>query len=90
MTTAAPVVRVAPAWVTALLVLGALALAVVGVVYLAEPAHSLPGFFPGHTSATAKDAGHHHTKHALAAIVVAVLCLAGAWMTTGKREAPAS
>jgi hypothetical protein len=68
--------RNAPAWVTALFLLVAVVLAVVGIVYLTEPAHSLPGFFPGHVAATAKDAGHHHTKHGLAAIIAAVVALA--------------
>lgn len=79
--------RNAPAWVTALLFLAAVVLAVIGIVYFVEPAHSLPGFFPGHVSGTAKDAGHHHTKHGLAAIIAAVVALAAAWMTTGRRSA---
>jgi hypothetical protein len=83
----ATVQRNAPVWATVLLVIAAVVLVVIGVVYFAEPAHSLPAFFPGHVSATAKEAGHHHAKHGLAAIVLAILCLGGAWISTGTREA---
>lgn len=58
-------------------------LLVVAVVYLVTPAHSLPGFFPGHVSASSSEAGHHHTKHGIAAIVVALALFAFAWFATG-------
>jgi uncharacterized membrane protein HdeD (DUF308 family) len=66
-------------------------LIVVAVIYLVEPAHSLPSFFPGHVSATSSEASHHHTKHGIAAIVVALACFAFAWFQTGPRteRAPA-
>jgi hypothetical protein len=48
--------------VTALAVLG-LILIIVGIVYFAEPAKSLPGFFPGHEAGST----HHHVKHGIAA-----------------------
>ena len=65
-------------------VLGVL-LIVVAIVYFAEPAHSLPSFFPGHVSATSAEAGHHHTKHGIAALVVALAAFAFAWFQTGPR-----
>lgn len=67
-------------------VLGIL-LIVVSVIYFAEPAHSLPSFFPGHVSATDAEAGHHHTKHAIAALVVALAAFAFAWFQTGPKTA---
>ena len=65
-------------------VLGVLLL-VVAVIYFAEPAHSLPSFFPGHVSATNAEANHHHTKHGIAALVVALACFAFAWFQTGPK-----
>jgi uncharacterized membrane protein HdeD (DUF308 family) len=67
-----------------LAVLVGLILVVVGIVYFAEPAKSLPGFFPGH------DAGstHHHVKHGIAAVLVGLACFVFAWFRTGpKRDA---
>lgn len=65
-------------------------LVVVAVVYFVTPAHSLPSFFPGHTSATSAEANHHHTKHGLAALIVALACFAFAWFQTGPKSAPAN
>jgi NADH:ubiquinone oxidoreductase subunit 5 (subunit L)/multisubunit Na+/H+ antiporter MnhA subunit len=71
-------------------VLGVL-LIVVAIIYFVEPAHSLPSFFPGHASATSTEAKHHHTKHGIAALVVALACFAFAWFQTGpKAQRPAS
>jgi len=53
-------------------------LLVIGIVYLAEPAKSLPSFFPGHTAGSA----HHHVKHAIAALVVALGAFTFAWFQT--------
>jgi NADH:ubiquinone oxidoreductase subunit 5 (subunit L)/multisubunit Na+/H+ antiporter MnhA subunit len=65
-------------------------LIVVAVIYFAEPAHSLPSFFPGHVSATSTEAKHHHTKHGIAALVVALACFAFSWFQTGpKTQRPA-
>jgi len=60
---------------------------VVAVVYFVTPAHSLPSLFPGHVSAGNVEAGHHHTKHGIAALVVALACFAFAWFQTGPRTA---
>jgi ABC-type transporter Mla subunit MlaD len=56
-----------------------LVLVVIAVVYWAEPASSLPSFFPGHQAGSS----HHHTKHGIAAFLVGLACLAFAWFNTG-------
>jgi len=58
-----------------------LALIAVAVVYWAEPAKSLPGFFPGHQAGS----GHHHTKHGIAAFLVGLAVLAFAWFQSGSK-----
>jgi hypothetical protein len=60
-------------------------LVVVAVIYFVEPAHSLPSFFPGHASATSAEANHHHTKHGIAALILALACFAFAWFQTGPK-----
>ena len=69
-------------------VLGIL-LIVVAIVYFVSPAHSLPSFFPGHVSATGTEPNHHHTKHGIAALVVALALFAFAWFQTGPRTGSA-
>ena len=59
-----------------LAVLAGCALLVIAAVYFAEPAHSLPGFFPGHVSAGNHEAAHHHVKHGIAALAVALAAFA--------------
>jgi len=77
-----------------LLVIGAtilgILLVIVAIVYFVEPAHSLPSFFPGHVSASDPEANHHHTKHGIAALVVALACFAFAWFQSGPRSEPAA
>jgi uncharacterized membrane-anchored protein YitT (DUF2179 family) len=59
----------------------------IAVVYWAEPAHSLPGFFPGHEAGS----NHHHAKHGIAAFLLGIACFVFAWFKTGpKRPAPAA
>jgi NADH:ubiquinone oxidoreductase subunit 5 (subunit L)/multisubunit Na+/H+ antiporter MnhA subunit len=58
-------------------------LVIVAIIYFVEPAHSLPSFFPGHASASDAEASHHHTKHGIAALVVAFACFAFAWFASG-------
>jgi uncharacterized membrane protein HdeD (DUF308 family) len=65
-------------------------LIVVAVIYFVSPEHSLPSFFPGHVSASSAEAGHHHTKHGIAAVVVALACFAFAWFQTGPKARPAA
>ena len=56
------------------MVLGILAV-VVGVIYLVEPIHSLPSFFPGHALS---GQGHHHIRGYIAiAVGIILLILAG-------------
>ncbi len=66
---------------TAAAVVIGVALIVVAAIYWIEPAHSLPGFFPGH----AKGSAHHHVKHGVAALVVGLAVLAFAWFQSGPR-----
>ena len=67
-------------------------LLVVSGIYFAEPAHSLPSFFPGHAGANSSEFAHHHTKHGIAALVVALALFAFAWFQTGPKtqSAPAA
>jgi uncharacterized membrane protein HdeD (DUF308 family) len=62
-------------------------LIVVAIVYFVEPQESLPSFFPGHSSATDAEHAHHHTKHGIAALVVALACFAFAWFQSGPKAA---
>ncbi len=70
-------------------VLGVL-LIVVAIVYFVTPEHSLPSFFPGHSSASDPEASHHHTKHGIAALVLALALFAFAWFQTGPKARSAS
>ena len=72
--------RITP--LTVLLLVGAILLAVVGVVYLADTAAHLPSFFPGHAAGSTK----HHYKHGLAALTLAVLAIGAAWFTTAPER----
>ena len=76
-------VRIRP--LTVVLVLIGLVLIVIGIVYFAVPAKSLPAFFPGHV----KGMSGKRTKHGIAAIVVGVVVLIGAWFTSAPRRARA-
>ena len=64
------------------LVLGT-ALVVVAIIYWAEPAGSLPSFFPGHEAGS----DHHHVKHGIAAFLVGLACFAFAWFNSGPKKA---
>jgi 1,4-dihydroxy-2-naphthoate octaprenyltransferase len=65
-----------------LALLAGIVLIVIAIVYFAEPARSLPGFFPGHEAGS----GHHHTKHGIAALLVGLACLVFAWFKTGPKR----
>jgi len=67
------------------IVLG-IALIVVAIVYWAEPAKSLPGFFPGHQAGS----NHHHVKHGIAALLVGLACLVFAWFNTAPTRPSAA
>ena len=60
-----------------------IALIVVAAIYWAEPAKSLPSFFPGHEAGST----HHHVKHGVAAFLVGLACLAFGWFRTGPKRA---
>jgi hypothetical protein len=59
-----------------------IAFLVIAVIYLVEPAGSLPSFFPGHEAGSS----HHHAKHGIAAFVVALACFIFAWFQGGPSE----
>jgi len=63
----------------ALAILLGIVLIAIAIVYWAEPAKSLPSFFPGHQAGS----GHHHTKHGIASFLVGLACLVFAWFNTG-------
>ena len=56
-------------------------LIVIAIVYFAEPAKSLPGFFPGHQAGSS----HHHVKHGIAALLLGLGAFVVAWFQTGPR-----
>jgi hypothetical protein len=58
----------------------ALILAVVAVVYLVQPAGSLPSFFPGFEAGSTQI----HVKHGLASAVAALVMFGIGWWT-GRR-----
>ena len=70
----------------ALAVVAGLALFVIAGVYFAEPAKSLPSFFPGHAAGTTA----HHVKHGIAAAVVGLALMVFAWFATGPQKAAAA
>jgi UDP-N-acetylmuramyl pentapeptide phosphotransferase/UDP-N-acetylglucosamine-1-phosphate transferase len=63
------------------LILGVVLIAI-AVVYWAEPAKSLPSFFPGQQAGS----NHHHVKHGIAAFLLGVACLVFAWFNTGEKK----
>ena len=56
-----------------------------GIVYFTTAAKDLPSFVPGH----AAHSTHHHIKHGLAMIVLALLALGAAWFTTAPEKSSA-
>jgi hypothetical protein len=70
-----------PALVAVLSIAGVLLL-VVAVVYFAKSANALPSFFPGHQAGSAVK----HVKHGLAAAILGLICLIGAWFSLGGRD----
>jgi amino acid transporter len=69
-------------WLVALAVVLGIALIAVAAVYWAEPARSLPSFFPGHEAGS----NHHHVKHGIAALFVGLACFVFAWFNTGPKK----
>jgi NADH:ubiquinone oxidoreductase subunit 5 (subunit L)/multisubunit Na+/H+ antiporter MnhA subunit len=66
-----------------LVILGILAI-VAGVIYLIEPIHSLPTFFPGYV---AHGQGHHHIRGYVAIVVGVILLIIGAVTGRSRRSA---
>jgi preprotein translocase subunit SecY len=56
----------------------------VAIVYLAEPARSLPSFIPGHIAGSS---GHHPLK-ATGCIVVGIIFAVGAWFALAYKPKP--
>ncbi len=75
-------VRNAPVTATVALSVLGVVLLVVALVCVARPASALPSLFPGHTAESA----HHHVTHGIAALIVGLLSLAGAWVSSGTRS----
>lgn len=69
--------------VVVLVVLGILAV-IVGVIYLVEPIHSLPAFFPGHAP---HRRGHHHIRGYVAIAVGIILLIIAAIGGRSRRRA---
>jgi len=63
-------------------VAGLIAMVIAGV-YFAEPAGSLPTFFPGYEAGQAL----HHTKHGTGAAVIRLALFALAWFQSKPRRA---
>jgi hypothetical protein len=68
--------------VAAVAVVAGIVLIVIAAIYFAEPAKSLPGFFPGHQAGSA----HHHVKHGIAALCVGLAAFVLAWFRTGPKR----
>lgn len=66
-----------------LVVLGILAV-VVGIIYLIEPIHSLPSYFPG---SAAHGRGHHHIRGYVAIVVGIILLIIAAVTGRSRRRA---
>jgi hypothetical protein len=57
---------------------------ITGIIYLVEPIHSLPSFFPG---AAAHGHGHHHIRGYIAIVVGIVLLVLAAVAGRSRRRA---
>jgi multisubunit Na+/H+ antiporter MnhB subunit len=67
-------------------ILGVIALVfiVVALIYMAEPAKSLPGFIPGHMDGSTG----HHPLRATGSLVVGIVFAVGAWFTLAYKPKP--
>jgi preprotein translocase subunit SecY len=67
-------------------ILGVIALIfiVVAIIYIAEPASSLPSFIPGHIAGST---GHHPLK-ATGSLVAGIIFAVGAWFTVAYKPKP--
>jgi hypothetical protein len=69
---------------TAVLIAVGIVFIILAIVYFTTAASSLPSFMPGHQAGLS----HHHTKHGLAMIALAVLAWIGAWFSTAPGKTP--
>ena len=69
-------------WLVVLAVVLGIVLIAIAAVYWAEPARSLPSFFPGHEAGS----NHHHVKHGIASFLVGLACFVFAWFNTGPKK----
>jgi hypothetical protein len=69
-----------------LAIVAGIVLIAIAVVYWAEPASSLPSFFPGHQAGSS----HHHVKHGIASFLVGLAAFVFAWFNTGSKKTPAA
>jgi uncharacterized membrane protein HdeD (DUF308 family) len=67
-------------------IIAGIVLIVIAIVYFAEPAKSLPSFFPGHDVHSSTT----HVKHGIAALLLGLGCFVLAWFATGPRSGGAS
>jgi hypothetical protein len=67
-------------------IIAGIVLIVIAIVYFAEPAKSLPSFFPGHDAHSSTT----HVKHGIAALLLGLGCFVLAWFATGPRSGGAS
>ncbi|GAC1353842.1 MAG: hypothetical protein NVS4B8_20720 [Herpetosiphon sp.] len=58
-------------------------LMVLAVIYVLQPAQSLPHFLPGYDPALAR----HHYKHAIGAFFLGLGAFAYGWFGSGRRSA---
>ncbi len=67
-------------------ILGIIALLfiVAGIIYLAEPAKSLPSFLPGHIAGSTG----HHPLRATGSLVIGVVFAVGAWFALAYKPKP--
>jgi hypothetical protein len=69
-----------------LLVIGSavvgVAFVALAILYVSEPASSLPALVPGHDAGSS----HHHVKHGIAALILGVGAFVLAWFHTGPRR----
>jgi hypothetical protein len=66
-----------------LAIFGGVVLLLVGIVYLLEPAHGLPAFFPGHVETGHAAYGRRRVAAGAAAIAAGLTAFAYAWFSTG-------
>jgi hypothetical protein len=57
---------------------------VVAIIYLAEPAKSLPSFLPGHIAGSTG----HHPLRAVGSLIVGILFAVGAWFALAYKPKP--